>query len=226
MKILLIEDDETITTFIKKSFNALAWLVESTNSGKEGLKMALKGKYKLLILDLNLPDLSGEEIIKKIRAKNKSLAIIILSVKADLKNKKELFALGADDYLTKPFLMEEIIFRCQAILRRPELIKSSSVKVGSLLYRPKDNIFMRQNKELYLTKKEHNLLLFLLKHRNRIVSKGEILEQVWNYQTSPNSNSVETHIALLRKKININQEPNLIHTFPGRGYKFSQSKLK
>lgn len=225
MKILIIEDDTQIVSFIKKSLNAKSWLVESTTCGKEGLKMAESGSFSLLILDLNLPDLSGRDIIFKLRKKKINLSIIVLSVRSSLDDKKELFKLGADDYITKPFLIDELICRIEALLRRPQQIRSGNIRLGSLVYNTSCRIFTRDSKELYLTKKEHNLLLFLLKQKNKIVSKGEILEYVWNYNTNPNSNSIETHIAVLRQKININNQINLIHTFPGRGYKLSLKKL-
>lgn len=225
MKILIIEDDAQIVSFISKSLNSKSWLVESTNNGQEGLKMAQSGSYALLILDLNLPGLSGREIITKLRKQKINLAIIVLSVRSSLDDKKELFKLGADDYLTKPFLIDELIARIEALLRRPLQIRSGNIRLGTLVYNTTCRIFTRANKELYLTKKEHNLLLFLLRKKNSIVSKGEILEYVWNYNSNPNSNSIETHIAILRKKINIDNQINLIHTFPGRGYKLSLKKL-
>lgn len=225
MKILIIEDDAQILSFIKKSLGAKSWLVESAQDGKEGLKMALSGVYSLLILDLNLPGLGGRDIIERLRKKKMDLAIIVLSVRSNLDDKKELFNLGADDYLTKPFLIDELMLRIDALLRRPKQIKRGNLRLGNLIYNTDRRIFTRNSQELYLTKKEHNLLLFLLKQKNKIVSKGEILEYVWNYNTNPNSNSIETHIAILRQKINSNNQANLIHTFPGRGYKLSLKKL-
>jgi two-component system OmpR family response regulator len=225
MKILIIEDDKEIVELIKKSLAAKYWLVESAYTGKQGLKMIKNGTYSILILDLSLPEMGGREIIKEIRKNKIKIPIIILSVQSEIGDKKELFSLGADDYLTKPFLIDELIIRIEALLRRPYEIKKTKLGLGSLVYKCECNFFTRKGQEIYLTKKEHNLLLFLLKQKNKIVSKGEILEQVWNYTSSPFSNSIETHIAGLRQKINILQEPNLIHTFPGRGYKLSLKKL-
>ncbi|HZJ42083.1 MAG TPA: response regulator transcription factor [Patescibacteria group bacterium] len=225
MKILIIDDDKEIVALIKKSLSAQSWLVECAYNGSQGLKMIKNGGYSILILDLSLPKISGREIIKQVRNSKNKIPIIILSVQSEIGDKKELFSLGADDYLTKPFLIDELIIRIKALLRRPEKIEIKNLRLGSLVFNRERNLFSRKGKEIYLTKKEHNLLLFFLKQKNKIVSKGEILEHVWNYNSSPFSNSIETHIAGLRQKINILKEPNLIHTFSGRGYKLSITKL-
>jgi DNA-binding response OmpR family regulator len=225
MKILIIEDDQQIVSLVKKSLSAESFLVESAGDGKQGILMAKTGGYSLIILDLSLPKISGQEVLKEIRKNKINLPIIILTVHSEIKNKKEAFSLGADDYLSKPFLLEELIIRIKALLRRPPEIRTERLKLGSLVFNSSNNCFKRKGQEVYLTKREYNLLLFLLKRKGEIVSKGEILEYVWNYNSSPFSNSIETHIASLRKKININKEPNLIHTFPGRGYKLSLRKI-
>ncbi|MDI3496413.1 MAG: hypothetical protein PWQ35_434 [Patescibacteria group bacterium] len=225
MKILLIEDDILIVSILKKSLNAKLWLIEVAGDGETGLKLALQGAYDLIILDLSLPKKSGQDVIKEIRKRNLKTPIIILSVKSEIKDKKKLFSLGADDYLTKPFICEELIMRIEALLRRPQKIKEKNFKVGPLFFQSKKNIFYYNKKELYLTKKEHNLLLFLLKRKDEIVSKGELLEHVWSYRTNPNSNSIETHIAILRKKLQQKDGTSLIHTFPGRGYKLGLKKI-
>lgn len=225
MKILIIEDDKQIVALLKKSLSSQSWIVESADSGIKGLRMIKNGTYSILILDLSLPGKNGQEILYEIRKAKISIPILILSVYSDIADKKHLFSLGADDYLTKPFLIEELILRIRALLRRPLKLEKKYLKLGSLSFDSEKNIFSRKGKEIYLTKKEHNLLLFFLKQKNKILSKGEILEHVWNYNSSPFSNSIETHIAGLRQKINIFHEPNIIHTFPGRGYKLSLKKI-
>lgn len=225
MKILLIEDDSQIVTILKKSLAAKLWLIESASDGEVGLKMFLRNKYDLIILDLSLPKKQGEEVIKEIRKKDFKTPIIILTVASAMVTKKKLFNLGADDYLTKPFIITELIIRIQALMRRPEKIKKFNLKIGNIRFNSQKNIFYKNNQELYLTRKEHNLLLFFLKRKEEIISKGELLEYIWPYKTNPNSNSIETHIAILRKKIKSEDGSNLIHTFPGRGYKLSLKKI-
>jgi len=225
MKILLIEDDVQIVSILKRSLGTKLWLVESALDGEAGLKMVLRNNYDLIILDLSLPKKQGEEVIKEIRKRDLKTPIIILTVASTIITKRKLFDLGADDYLTKPFITTELIIRIQALTRRPEKIQKFNLKIGDIRFNSQKNIFYKNNQELYLTKKEHNLLLFFLKRKGEIISKGELLEYIWPYKTNPNSNSIETHIAILRKKIKNKDGSNLIHTFPGRGYKLSLKKM-
>lgn len=225
MKILIIEDDREISTLIKQTLSSKSFIVECAFDGKEGIKMATRNSYSIIILDLSLPIINGDEVIRKIKKIKPNLPIIITSVHGELKNKKQAFLLGADDYITKPFLLEELTLRIEALLKRPIKINKKYLRLGPLNFDANRNCFKLTGKELYLTKKEHNLLLLLLKRKNEVVSRAEILEKVWSNNTSPLSNSVETHIASLRRKLKSKTKTNLIHTFSGRGYKLSQRKL-
>jgi DNA-binding response OmpR family regulator len=199
--------------------------VECAFNGEDGIKMATRNSYSLIILDLSLPIINGDEVIRKIKKIKPNLPIIITTVHGELKNKRQAFLLGADDYITKPFLLEELTLRIEALLKRPIKIKKTCLKLGPLNFDTNSNCFKLSGSELYLTKKEHNLLLLLLNRKNEVVSRAEILEKVWSNNTSPLSNSVETHIASLRRKLKNKSKVNLIHTFSGRGYKLSQKKL-
>jgi DNA-binding response OmpR family regulator len=139
--------------------------------------------------------------------------------------KEKMFALGVDDYLTKPFLFDELLMRINAILKRPAKIEGDLFKVDNLTLNTKTSIVKRGGKEIYLTRREFFLLEYLLRHRGLIVSRQEILEHVWDYNADPFSNSIESHIASLRRKLNKNKNRNLIHTFNGRGYKLALNKL-
>jgi two-component system OmpR family response regulator len=169
--------------------------------------------------------MSGLEVLKEIRQDKKYLPIIMLTVKAELDDKKTAFDLGADDYLTKPFLLEELMMRIEALLRRPKYIENQITKLGNLILDSKVGCFKRAGKELYLTRREHGLLEYLLRRKNEIVSRGEILENVWDYNADPFSNSIETHIASLRRKLNTGDQKDIIHTFSGRGYKLALKKM-
>ncbi|HZJ41292.1 MAG TPA: response regulator transcription factor [Candidatus Saccharimonadales bacterium] len=225
MKILIIEDDQDIVQFLKKSLSAKSFLVEDASDGERGAFLARTGGYDLVILDNSLPKMSGLEVLKEIRQDKKHLPIIMLTVKAELSDKKTAFDLGADDYLTKPFLLEELIMRIEALLRRPKHIKNQIIKLGNLLLDSKIGCFKRGGKELYLTRREFCLLEYLLRRKNEIVSRGEILENVWDYNADPFSNSIETHIASLRRKLNSGGQRDIIHTFSGRGYKLALKKM-
>jgi DNA-binding response OmpR family regulator len=171
-----------------------------------------------------LPKLSGTEVLKEIREEKIYTPIIMLTIKSEMEDKEIAFNLGADDYLTKPFLIEELLIRIKALLRRPAKIKTPNLRLGDLVLNTQSGIFKRQGKEIYLTKREFCLLQYFFKRKGEIISRGEILENVWDYNSDPLSNSIETHIASLRRKINFGSLPDLIHTFPGRGYKLALKK--
>jgi DNA-binding response OmpR family regulator len=225
MKILIIEDDKNIVEFLKKGLSARSFLIEDAQDGERGAFLARTGGYDLIVLDNSLPKMSGLEVLKEIRLDKTQIPIIMLTVKTELDDKKTAFELGADDYLTKPFLLEELIIRIDALLRRPKQIASQISKLGNLVFDSKLGHFKRAGKELYLTRREYCLLEYLLRRKNEIVGRGEILENVWDYNADPFSNSLETHITSLRRKLNQGQQKDIIHTFSGRGYKLALKKM-
>jgi DNA-binding response OmpR family regulator len=225
MKILLIEDDLEISLFLKKGLAKETFLVETASDGKRGLLMAQTNAYNLIILDQCLPQLSGWEVIKILREKNYQTPIIMLTVCADINDKKTAYQLGADDYLTKPFLLDELILKIKALSKRASYKICQNLKLGDLILDEANGYFRRGHKQLDLTKREFLILNYLLKHQGEIISRGEILEKIWQYQADPRTNSIETHIASLRKKIKIKGRPDLIHTFSGRGYRLALKRL-
>ena len=225
MKILLIEDDLEIALFLKQGLAKESFFIEIANNGKNGLIMAQTNAYSVIILDQCLPQLSGWEIIKILREKNYQTPIIMLTVYADINDKKIAYQLGADDYLTKPFLLDELILKIKSLSKRVSCQNYQNLKLGDLILDEKNGYFRRGNQKLDLTKREFLLLNYFLKHQGEIISRGEILEKIWQYRASPDSNSIETHIASLRKKITIKGKPDLIHTFSGRGYRLALKKL-
>lgn len=225
MKILIIEDDKNIVEFLKKGLSAKSFLIEAASDGERGAFLARTGGYDLIILDNSLPKMSGLEVLKEIRLDKKPVPIIMLTVKTEINDKKTAFELGADDYLTKPFLLEELIIRIDALLRRPKQTVSQITRLGNLLFDSKLGYFKRAGKELYLTRREYCLLEYLLHRQNEIVARNEILENVWDYNADPFSNSLETHITSLRRKLNSGGQKNIIHTFSGRGYKLALKKM-
>ncbi len=225
MKILLIEDDLEIALFLKQGLAKESFLIEIANNGNKGLIMAQTNAYSVIILDQCLPQLSGWEIIKILREKKYQTPIIMLTVCADISDKKTAYQLGVDDYLTKPFLLDELILKIKSLSKRVACQNYQNLKLGDLVLDEKNGYFRRGNQKLDLTKREFLLLNYFLQHQGEIISRGEILEKIWQYQASPDSNSIETHIASLRKKIKIKGKPNLIHTFSGRGYRLALKKL-
>ena len=199
--------------------------VETASDGERGAFLGRTGNYDLIILDYVLPKINGAEVLKEIRSENKHIPVIILTVKSEIKNKEQMFNLGADDYLTKPFLFDELLMRVNAILKRPLKAELEIFKIDNLTLNAKTKIIRRDGKEIYLTRREFSLIEYLMRNRGSIISRQQLLENVWDYNADPFSNSIESHIASLRRKLNQNKNRNLIHTFNGRGYKLALNKL-
>ena len=225
MKILIIDDERAITEFLKVGLETRLFDVETASDGERGAFLGRTGKYDLIILDYNLPKLNGAEVLKEIRLEKKHIPVIMLSVKSEIVTKKEIFELGADDYMTKPFLFEELFLHIKALLKRPAKTEGDLFKIDNLTLSTKTKIAKRGGIELYLTRREFALLEYLIRNRGKIISRQQILEEVWDYNADPFSNSIEAHITSLRKKLNNNKNCNLIFNFPGRGYKMALKKL-
>ncbi|MFA6194472.1 MAG: response regulator transcription factor [Patescibacteria group bacterium] len=225
MKILIIDDEPAIVQFLKDGLEANMYVIESATDGERGAFLGRTGTYDLIILDYMLPKLSGAEVLKEIRQENKHIPVLMLTVKSELRDKDELFRLGADDYLTKPFLFDELLLHVRALLKRPAKVEGEFYKVDNLTLNTRTKIIRRGSQEIYLTRREFALLEYLMINRNKIVSRNQILEHVWDYNADPFSNTVETHLASLRRKLNSGRNRNLIHTFTGRGYKLALNKL-
>lgn len=219
MRILVIEDDKDIGEFLEASLKSELYSVDLANDGETGSFMARTNEYDLIILDYALPKKDGKEVCKEIREAGKSVPIIMLTVQSELPDKIEMLNLGADDYMTKPFSFDELLARSRAVMRRPKQIQSDvlqldDLKVDSIRYR-----VYRGEKEIVLTRKEFQLLEYLLRNRENVVSRGMIMEHVWDKHGDIFSNTIETHILNLRKKIEDAGKRRLIHTVPGRGYR-------
>lgn len=224
MKILIIDDDQAIAQFLKEGLEGKMFTVDIAPDGERGAFMGRTGSYDLVILDNCLPKLDGLEVLKEIRREKQHVPVLMLTVKSDLSDKQGAFNLGVDDYLTKPFLFEELIMHVNAILKRPPKAEGELYKIDNLTLNTRTKIVKRGGREIYLTRREFALLEYLVRQRGQIVSRSQILEHVWDFNADPFSNSLETHIASLRRKLNSNHARNLIHTFTGRGYRLSLEK--
>lgn len=224
MRILLIEDEKDIAEFIKMNLIADFYTVDIALDGERGSFLARTNDYDLIICDYVLPKQTGPEIVKEIRTENKDVPIIILTVKSEIASKVNLFNLGVDDYLTKPFLFEELLAHIKAILRRPAKRENQVLKIDDLLLDTDKHLVKRGRQAITLTRKELSLLEYLLKNRGRIMSRIMIMEHVWDANADPFSNTIESHITNLRRKINLPGKKELIHTVSGRGYKIDLRK--
>lgn len=219
MKILIVEDDSEIRDFLKSSFEEECFVVDTADDGERGTELSRTNNYDLIILDYVLPKKNGFEICSEIRRSGRQVPILMLSVKSEIDHKVKIFELGADDYLTKPFSFRELLARAKALLRRPPGMKEEFLAIDNLTLDADRQSANRAGKNIYLTRKEFILLEYLLRNKGRVLSRGMIMEHVWNAEGDLFSNTIEAHIRNLRKKIDIGFKRKLIHSVPGRGYK-------
>jgi DNA-binding response OmpR family regulator len=219
MRILVVEDEEGIASFLKAGLESEYFAVDVAEDGERGSFFGRTNDYDVIILDNMLPKKNGDQVCDDIRKAGKTTPIIMLSARSELGIKVELLNKGADDYMTKPFSLEELLARIRALLRRPTTISSEILQTDDLTLDTKQHVIKRGDKEIYLTKKEFMLLELLLKKKGSVVSRGTIMEHVWDMNVDPFSNTIESHILNLRKKIALDGGKELISTLPGIGYK-------
>jgi DNA-binding response OmpR family regulator len=224
MRLLLIEDEKDIAEFIKINLETEFYTIDLAHDGDRGSFLARTNDYDLIICDYILPKQNGPEVVKEIRQDNKNVPIIILSVKAEIDSKVALFDLGVDDYLTKPFLFEELLAHIKAVLRRPPKRADQILKIDDLVIDSDRHLIKRGRQAIVLTRKELSLLEYLVRNRGRVMSRVIIMEHVWDANADPFSNTIESHITNLRRKINLPGKKELIHTISGRGYKVDLRK--
>jgi DNA-binding response OmpR family regulator len=221
MRLLLVEDDADIIRPLALALKADNYAVDIARDGERGYFLARLNDYDLIILDYNLPKLSGREIIKKIRAEKISTPVIILTVRGELDDKVDLLTLGADDYLAKPFALSELLARLKALARRPKIWQGRILRLGNLELDPDKFLLTKNGQRITLSSKEFALLEYLLKNKGLILSRQEIMEHVWDENADPFSNTIEVHIRNLRKKLETDGK-KLIFTVSNRGYKIDE----
>jgi len=190
MKILIVEDEKDIGLFLKLSLEKAGFNIDYTESGERGSFLAKTNDYDL----------------------------IILTVESEIESKVQLLDLGADDYLTKPFSVPELLARIKSLLRRPKKLLNNTISFVGFELNTQKQVVIKDKKEIYLTRKEFILLEYLLLNRGRIISRGELVDHVWDQEANIFSNTIETHILNLRKKIGKKNNKTIIKTYSGRGY--------
>jgi len=223
MRILIVEDEKEIRNFIKSSLEAECFAVDIAPDGERGAYLAETNDYDLITLDNVMPKKSGIEVCREIRNSGKNTPILILSVKSETTTKVDLLNAGADDYLTKPFSVDELLARIRALLRRPKEIEKAVLKIDDLELDTKKHTAKRGGQEIYLTRKEFVFLEYLMKNKGTMLSRSMIMEHVWDMSVDPFSNTIEAHIMSLRKKIDQPGMKKLIYTVQGRGYKIGDN---
>lgn len=221
MRILIVEDEHKIANSIKQGLEQEKYTVDVAYNGTSGYDLAHSENYDLIILDSMLPFINGIEIIKKLRFEQIHTPILMLTARGQIEDKIEGLDTGADDYVTKPFAFTELLARIRALIRRPKKTIGLILKVDDLTVNTNTYMVRRNNKIIKLSSKEYALLEYLIRHKNQIIKKEQIINHVWNYDSNILPNSVEVYIKHLRDKIDKNFPKKLIQTIRGFGYKIS-----
>jgi two-component system OmpR family response regulator len=217
MKILFVDDDADLREALRGSLEAESYTVDLAPDGKKGSYMARTSHYDLVILDYSLPGKNGAVVLQEIRSAGLDTPIMFLSVVDDTDRKAALLRDGADDYVEKPFAYAELSARIGAMLRRPPVVRQEVVSASGIVLDTGRRTASQDGAPLYLTRKEFSLLEYLLKNKGVVLSRAMIMEHVWSAQSDPFSNTVEAHIANLRKKIH-RSDCEILRNVPGRGY--------
>jgi len=224
LKILLVEDELKVLQFIRQGLEEHGFEVEYAYDGEFGLKLALSHSFDLIVLDVIIPQISGLDLCRRIRQKDDKVKILMLTALGSLSDKLEGFEAGADDYLVKPFDFPELLARIKSLMKRStqnageQRPPANIIKVADLEVNTDNKRVRRGGKEIKLTAKEYLLLEFLALNKNRVLSKVDIAERVWDLNFDTGTNVIEVYINFLRNKIDKGFQPKLLHTMVGMGY--------
>ena len=218
MKLLVIEDDRTVGQYVKRGLAEAGFQVDLVGDGAEGLQVASEGHYDVVVLDLRLPTLEGREVLRTLRDRGNPVPVLVLTAQDSVDFKVQALRMGADDYVTKPFALEELLARVEALGRRPKAIAPPVLRVADLSFDTGSREVRRGGQPIDLTPKEYAVLEYLMRHQGRVMPRTLITEYAWDYHFDPGTNIVDVVITRLRKKIDHGREPKLIHTVRGVGY--------
>lgn len=216
-KILIIEDESSISDFVKLELEYEGYQVSIKEDGREGLKEALENDYDLIILDIMLPSMNGFEICRRLK-REKNTPIIMLSAKDSVTDKVNGLQIGADDYIPKPFAIEELLARINAIFRRVDSLDNHIVKFKDLVINRNSRTVSRNDKEINLTNKEYELLMILIDNKDKVVTRDELLDKIWGYEYEPETNITDVYVRYLRSKLNNKNKEEYIQTIRSVGY--------
>jgi DNA-binding response OmpR family regulator len=221
MNLLIVEDDRDVSSLLKQAFEDEGFVVDVASDGLVGSQKARTNNYDLILLDLTLPYKNGNEVCADVRKATKNTRIIMLSVINEVPRKVELLNCGADLYMTKPFAFSELLANVRAVLRRPVESEEPVLAVKNLSLDTIRHTVRQGSKSVYLTPKEFSFLEYLMRNRGKILTRMSILEHVWGADADPFTNTVDTHVLNLRKKLGDKNKRSLIYTVPGVGYKMA-----
>ena len=220
VRVLVVDDEQNLTELLGMALRYEGWDVRSAWSGMEAVRVAREFDPDAVVLDMMLPDFGGLEVLRRMRADNANVPVLFLTAKDAVEDRVSGLTAGGDDYVTKPFSLEEVVARVRALMRRTTVAVSSSdsmLVVGDLSLDEDSHEVRRGGDEIHLTATEFELLRYLMRNPRRVLSKAQILDRVWNYDFGGQANVVELYISYLRKKIDAGREP-MIHTMRGAGY--------
>lgn len=230
-RILVVDDEQSITTLLKYNLEKEGFEVDVVHDGEAAIEKAMSETYNFIILDLMLPKINGFDVTKKLRKEKISTPIIMLTAKDETIDKIIGLEIGADDYVTKPFSPRELIARLRAVERRLDnqsddsdrLVDTDQLTVGELVAYPKDYRVLKRGEEIILTKKEFELLIYFMERQNRIIGRDELMLSIWKDDMYHLSRTVDIHVSHLREKIEDDaKSPKYIKTVRGFGYKFQE----
>lgn len=216
-KILIIEDEKNISSFVKMELEFEGYITQVIEDGKQGLDEAINKDYDLILLDLMLPSLNGIEICRRVK-KEKNTPIIMLSAKDSVMDKVSGLQMGADDYVAKPFAIEELLARIQVVFRRDNNLNSKILNFKDLSINTESRLVKKGDEELNLTNKEYELLLYLMENKEKVISRVSLLESVWGYNYETETNVVDVYVRHLRNKFDTEDKEEYIKTVRSIGY--------
>ena len=218
MRLLVVEDERKVASFIKKGLEEEGYAVDVARDGQEGLEMALDRIHNLIILDIQLPKMDGMAILQELRKQEVTTPVLLLTVRATIEDKVLGLDSGADDYLTKPFVFQEFVARIRALLRRRVEVEPAVLQVADLSLDPSRRIVIRGKEKIDLSPREFSLLDYFMRNPERVLTRTMITEHVWDYYFDTDTNVIDVYVNYLRKKIDAGRMPKLIHTVRGAGY--------
>jgi len=224
MRILVVEDEKKVASFIKKGLEEEHYAVDVAYDGETGLYMAEVNEYDLIVLDLMIPKIDGLEVLKRIRNNKNNVPILVLTAKDTVEDIVKGLDSGCDEYLTKPFNFMVFLARIRALLRREKIEKEPLLKIADLTLSPVTHKVTRGGKEIELTSKEYSLLEYFIRNSDRVLTRTMISEHVWDYHFDSMTNVIDVYVNYLRRKIDKDFEPKLIHTIRGVGYILSADR--
>ena len=220
IRVLLVDDEPDLTSLVERALQYEGWTVEVAHDGREALRKIGAGDHDVLVLDIMLPDIDGLQVLQRVRESEPYTPTLFLTARDSVTDRVSGLTAGADDYMTKPFSLEELVARLRGLLRRSALLGApvpERLTVGALVLDGASREVSRDGQDITLTATEFDLLRFLMRHPNRALARTEILEQVWNYGFNGKTSIVDLYISYLRRKIDAGREP-MIHTVRGVGY--------